>query len=371
MNNVLEGVTLLPEAMPNDTSHAGVFLYGTYNDVLRNLQVGLVQLPYQRWDLSIGLGVYTTTIDSVYGQQLQIASPSSSNRVTTITVTGGSWTFVSISNALVVNFRGTAIQGPVEVGYQANRIQVTDSYNIDFGNVDIEGDGTVFRISGSKGVHIHNCNVAVPGSYASRGTQYSTFFNISSSSQVYSRDNVFMNWTSGPGSPRPGTYFVDGGGNAQLQLYDGPGPGLPGGAYYLGASYHAPAGQTLTSNSFSIVNFDAQDFDTDSTVTTGRAWHFTAPGIPAVKRTYHVHASVQVNAGASDVAYIGIFKNGVECKRAGTTPYGGSVTLSVDADVPCNGADTLDVRVYSNNPSPAVQASPNLNTISVVRQYGS
>jgi hypothetical protein len=348
IRNQLSDMSINAEAMTNNTATAAVYLYGTYDNIIQNLKISVIDAPRNRWDLSMGRGTYTTTVINVHGKQLQLSSDTL-DRVTTTNFVGCSWTFVNLNNALGIHFVNTSIQGVVGVGYQANRVQISASYNIYFNGGDLEGTGTGFSITGSTGVEILNNNVAMTASSTA-------FINAASSSKIYARDNIFMNW-----SPTSTPYFTDSGGNSKIQVGD------ISGAYYTGAGYSKSASQAFTASTFTVVNFDSIDYDADGTVATGTSWRYSIimPG------QFRVHAQVQVNAAAADTVYVAVFKNNAEYKRsliqAGA---GGIVDAQIDVELKCAGGDFLDVRIFSNNASPVVQNTPQ-NYINIVRMFGS
>ena len=83
---------------------------------------------------------------------------------------------------------------------------------------------------------------------------------------------------------------------------------------------------------------------------------------------------MEINAAATDITFIALFRNGSEVKRfPGLAVNGtmGYVTLPISVETKCAAGDTLDVRVYSNNASPAVQTATTVNWVQVERVYGS
>ncbi len=185
VGNYLGNLSIDDTSLPDDVNHSAVFMYGTYQNTLENMRIGLIQYPYTRWNINIGRGVAETLISRVKGQQLQIASDTL-DRVTTVTLVGTSWTFINISNSLAINFVGGVLQGTVSAGYQTNRVQISDSYNVAFVNGDLEGDGNLYSLTNVVGFVSSNNNLqstVSPGVY-------------------------------------PGTYFVDHGGNLQCSFMD-------------------------------------------------------------------------------------------------------------------------------------------------------
>jgi hypothetical protein len=354
--NQLSDMTIDDDNVPNGTTYSGVATYGTWNNEIRNIRFGNLATPFTHWDLNLGQGTYTTSLYNVQGSTLQIASPVTGD-LTTISGYSTSWTFINILGANGVDFYATTIQGNAGA-YNDHRVQISNSNNVKFDGGDLEGTGTYFTISGCKGVKITDNNVAMNGTYTNGGPQTSVFFNILNSSQIVSRDNVFMNW-----SP-PGTYFVDGGGNSLLELYD------LSGAFFVGARSHASSTQALSSGAFTIINFDVTDFDTDAGITTGAAWKYKVPNAGK----YQVCAQTVVNGGAGDTIYVAIFKNGVEIKRGGppdTDIALGITFVPVNDIVSCAAGDYIDIRVFDSNATPVLQSSITGNTVTITREYGS
>ena len=77
----------------------------------------------------------------------------------------------------------------------------------------------------------------------------------------------------------------------------------------ISARYTTTAGQSIPSVTGTIVNFDTKDYDTNSAVTTGASWKFTAPvsGKYSVKSFIEwTNASFTVGNGVS----LDLYKNG-------------------------------------------------------------
>jgi hypothetical protein len=211
--NQLSDMTIDNDNVPNDTSHSGVVLYGTFNNELRNLRFGDLATPFTHWDLNITRGTYTTELDNIQGSTLQMHSDGHVGDITTIAAYSTSWTFINIAGVNAVSFYATTIQGNAGI-YSNNRVQISNSDNVKFDGGDLEGTGTYFTISVCNGIKIIDNNVAMPGQYTNGGTQTSIFINATTSSSIASSGNIFENWAP------PGTYFEDSGGNAQLALSD-------------------------------------------------------------------------------------------------------------------------------------------------------
>lgn len=106
----------------------------------------------------------------------------------------------------------------------------------------------------------------------------------------------------------------------------------------VAASYHCSTNQATTSNT--QINFDTSDFDTNSAVTTGASWEFTAP----TTGYYQVSVNIIVTSGVATLNYQ-LYKNGSlfngQLAQSGleANQYGsGAYTISLTA------GDTIDVR---------------------------
>jgi len=80
---------------------------------------------------------------------------------------------------------------------------------------------------------------------------------------------------------------------------------------FVGARYTTNAGQIIPSATGTIINFEDFVYDTNSAVTTGTAWKFTAP-----ITGYYLIDCALLSASTTDwaigeIANIGLYKNGV------------------------------------------------------------
>jgi hypothetical protein len=106
----------------------------------------------------------------------------------------------------------------------------------------------------------------------------------------------------------------------------------------VGASYYCSVNQTTTSGN--PINFDTSTFDTNSAVTTGSSWKFTAP----YTGYYQITMSSSSTATSSTILYQ-IYKNGsifngsfADGPTADVYPGVGAYTISLNA------GDYVDVR---------------------------
>lgn len=169
---------------PNSTA---IYLWNCYNNRLSDLLFDAYQTQTVIGSLYLGQGVYETYVTDVHGGNLYCVSPNT-DRCTTATFVGTSWSFVNISKALGITFLQPVVQGDAAVGYPVNKIQIADSYNVSFIGGDFEAGPTnvLFSIANSFGVLSLNNNL-----------------DSTASPQVW-----------------PGTYYLDGGGNRQISLMD-------------------------------------------------------------------------------------------------------------------------------------------------------
>jgi len=113
-------------------------------------------------------------------------------------------------------------------------------------------------------------------------------------------------------------------------------------------------GQLIASGAQTIINFDSVEIDTAATVTTGAAWHFTAPKAGV----YEVESTVLIVPTSADITSIllGVFKNGVEARRPyfftianPSTRFANGTGAGLSCKVTCALGDTLDIRITQVN----------------------
>jgi len=128
-----------------------------------------------------------------------------------------------------------------------------------------------------------------------------------------------------------------------------------GGSAFDGVRYTSNAGQSMTNNAFTIINFGTSVYDTNSRVTTGSSWHYTVGSGTSYVRVSAFAGLVSGSwSGAGASTQLGVFKNGSEITRLGAAfaeavtsgnsnmSAGGSTVLNV-----ANG-DTIDIRMFQN-----------------------
>lgn len=129
------------------------------------------------------------------------------------------------------------------------------------------------------------------------------------------------------------------------------------------ARYKTNARQTVADASYTIIDYAASDYDTDTAVTTGAAWKFT---VPANHTGYYlVSASAFLNSSAGwevgETALLALYKNNglvhrldqVVMQAAGTY----AVYLTGASVVQANATDYLDVRIYQDSDASKILAS--------------
>ena len=118
---------------------------------------------------------------------------------------------------------------------------------------------------------------------------------------------------------------------------------------HISARYTRGSSQTIPNSSTTKVNFDVSDWDTNSAVTTGAGWMFTAPE----KGRYEISATVLFDDNATGHREISIFKGGALYLLADFTKSSGSATddmLQVPATmVELDQGEFLDLRVFQNS----------------------
>jgi hypothetical protein len=172
--------------MVDNVNYSGVYVNGAYQTTLMHCRFGIIQFPGSHWNLNLGRGVAEIDIIRCKGQQLQVASDTL-DRVTTARFDSTSWTFININNALDIAFASPTIQGTTGAGYQTNRVQISNSYDISFEVGDLEGNGNLYTLTNVSG-------------FITRGNNLGS----TSNPQVW------------PGT----TYYTDNGGNSRIALMD-------------------------------------------------------------------------------------------------------------------------------------------------------
>ena len=357
VGNELAWMTIANENMTDDVSHSAVGTFGTYNNDIHDLQIGVFAYPATHWDLSLQKGTYTTTVSNVHGQQFQCAS-SSMGDLTTIAFYNCSCTFLNISGGNAINFDHMTLQGNYSGVYPLNRVQISNCANISFVNGDLEGDGVMFSISNCIGILLENNNIAMPGSYTKSGSIKSIFARVESSSQIKSRGNIFMNWIKGPLAPQPGTYLYQPGvANFDMQFNDF------NGDMYCGAVY-AAAGRSVSTGTTTIIDFATKEIDSGTKylstfdvsgatytytplVTTGASWAFVAPLVGV----YNIQANIFVTGlvSATDAYFIAVYVGGVEQSRVWGPPpdHTGRSSVQISFSAYTGAGGYFDVRIYS------------------------
>jgi hypothetical protein len=117
----------------------------------------------------------------------------------------------------------------------------------------------------------------------------------------------------------------------------------------ISARYSTNAGQSITNNSVTIIDYEDKSYDDHGCVTTGASWKFTCPRAGRVK--INAEATLASNAGwaVGESAYLSVFKSGVEYGRG---PYDSPATATLVVDLSVNdtvdvlAGDYLDIRIF-------------------------
>lgn len=113
------------------------------------------------------------------------------------------------------------------------------------------------------------------------------------------------------------------------------GPAVIAATESVSARYSSTAGQSLTTGTPTVVNFDTKDWDDHNAVTTGSAWKFTAP----VSGKYQVCVDILFAASSATGERIVYFsKNGGSTERLAS---GAGNTTSYPSFSPCRMANLL------------------------------
>ena len=109
--------------------------------------------------------------------------------------------------------------------------------------------------------------------------------------------------------------------------------------------------QSITTNTYTKITFDTEDFDTNNNFASSR---FT----PTVAGYYQINA--EIDLGGSGVLLIGLFKNGTEYKRGSGTTTGTESYLNVQVVLYMNGStDYLEVYAISSAGTGSIYATTN------------
>jgi hypothetical protein len=144
-------------------------------------------------------------------------------------------------------------------------------------------------------------------------------------------------------------------------------------ADFSAAGYYRTATQTIGTGSFTIINFDTQEYDTDSAVTTGASWKYTVP--TGKGGIYHVSASTNLTPAATGQSILAVYVNGSEKRRGVHLQQSGALLFlgpHVSADVKVNAGDTIDVRLFQDSGgNQTTEASASCTWVTIHRVFGS
>lgn len=139
------------------------------------------------------------------------------------------------------------------------------------------------------------------------------------------------------------------------------GPAVIASSENVNMRYNSSAGQSISNNTVTIIDFGTKDFDSHNAVTTGASWKFTAP----TSGKYFISTTVGTNTPTvwsdSEQFAIYIYKNGSENSTLGIgtshSTTGEYPTISGSGLLSLNAGDYFDIRVYQTS-----GGSINLNT---------
>jgi hypothetical protein len=115
------------------------------------------------------------------------------------------------------------------------------------------------------------------------------------------------------------------------------------------ARYSTNAGQSISNNTVTIIDYEDLSYDDHGCVTTGASWKFTCPRAGKVKVNAAATLASNAGWGVGETAYLAVFKNAAEYGRG---PYDAPATatlvvdLSVNDTVIVNAGDTIDIRIF-------------------------
>ena len=139
----------------------------------------------------------------------------------------------------------------------------------------------------------------------------------------------------------------------------------------VACKYSTNAGQSISSGSYEIVDFEDKSYDTHNAVTVGASWKFTAP----YSGKYHISAKTifdTITLDSGEVVWSGIYKNGaansykVAHQAIGTGAVAVSADINIDIDLV--EGDYVDYRAYqSSGGAVALYSANTYNQISIHR----
>lgn len=153
-------------------------------------------------------------------------------------------------------------------------------------------------------------------------------------------------------------------------LLDAAGTGATHIARYNAGTLAQPIPQTT----FTVIQFNVVESDPEGLVTTGAAWHYTAPE----SGLYMVNAAaiLMLAVGVTTDSLCSVYVNGVEARRANRVAQTGDGSLvltngfSFSAHIAVSAGDSIDVRMYQASttaPAKNIEAYTPSNWISIYR----
>jgi hypothetical protein len=135
------------------------------------------------------------------------------------------------------------------------------------------------------------------------------------------------------------------------------------------AQYSSAAGQSVTASSQTVINFGTSVWDTNSAVTTGANWHFTAP----VSGRYRVMAVVQTGSAVSvagNLFQMSVWVNEAQSRGMAAFKVEAAVTTAITLDgttvVSLSAGDRVAVRFFQNSSGGTISLDTDPNFIYVV-----
>lgn len=138
-------------------------------------------------------------------------------------------------------------------------------------------------------------------------------------------------------------------------------------ARYKNALNASDSTRVFPSATTQIINFDTVEYDTNSAVTTGAAWKFTAPFTGKYRFAFFVHASSAAFNGITNAWSVRLFKNGsVHQFITRDIPQGTTTVphLGGSGTVPLTAGDTADLRML-NDVSTTIENDNNINWVTI------
>lgn len=159
-----------------------------------------------------------------------------------------------------------------------------------------------------------------------------------------------------------------------LQIERLSGPAVVAATESVNARYTTTAGQSISHNTTTIVDFGTKDFDSHNAVTTGASWKFTAPASGKFRLATLVTFTASTAWSIAEAAVVSVYKNGslyanLQIWAAPATSASGiNVGLPGSTLISLNAGDYIDVRVLQlSNSTIALESGAGYNHVSIER----